>query len=391
MKFETKAIRLQTDRSQHKEHSTPLFPTSSFVFDDAEDMRAKFDGEVQGNIYSRFTNPSVAELETKMAALEGGEKAIATASGMSAIFTCFASFLSSGDHLIMSRAVFGSTFRVTENYLLKWGITFDFADPGNVNSWTDLIRPETKILYLETPSNPGLEIIDLEEVAKICKQHNILMVVDNCFATPYLQKPLKYGADIVIHSATKYIDGQGRVLGGVIVSTADLIAEMIPFMKNAGPSLSPFNAWILSKSLETLAVRMDRHCSNAHDLALRLEMEDGVKSVRYPFKKDHPGYKIATKQMSGGGGIVAFEVENGLSQGQRFLDAIKMCSLSANLGDTRTIVTHPASTTHSKLTVEQRAAVGITDGLIRVSVGLEHIDDIFNDISQALKASMNQY
>lgn len=391
MKFETKAIRIQTDRSQHKEHSTPLFPTSSFVFDDAEDMRAKFDGDVPGNIYSRFTNPSVAELEVKMAALEGGEKAIATASGMSAIFTCFASFLSSGDHLIMSRAVFGSTFRVTENYLLKWGITFDFVDPGDVDSWSDLIRPETKILYLETPSNPGLEIIDLEEVAKICKQHKILMVVDNCFATPYLQKPLLYGADIVIHSATKYIDGQGRVLGGVIVSTADLISEMIPFMKNAGPSLSPFNAWILSKSLETLAVRMDRHCSNAYDLALRLENEYGVKSVRYPFKKDHPGYAIATKQMSGGGGIVAFEVENGLTQGQIFLDSIRMCSLSANLGDTRTIVTHPASTTHSKLTEDQRSAVGITDGLIRVSVGLEHIDDIYQDISQALKASMNQY
>ena len=389
MKFETKAIRIQTDRTQHKEHSTPLFPTSSFIFDDAEDMRSKFAGERPGNIYSRFTNPTVREFELKMAALEGGENAIATASGMSAIFTCFASFLSSGDHILMSRAVFGSTFRITENYLEKWGIEYSFANPSNVDHWENLIQSNTKIIYLETPSNPGLEIIDLNKVSQICKARNILMVVDNCFATPYLQRPLEYGADIVIHSATKYIDGQGRVLGGVIIASEALISEMIPFMKNAGPTLSPFNAWVLSKSLETLAIRMDRHCSNAMALAQRLSGDDGINNVKYPLLKSHPSYEIADRQMNGGGGIVSFELKSGLEQGQRFLDAINMCSLSANLGDTRTIVTHPASTTHSKLTVEQRAEVGITDGMIRVSVGLEHIDDIYEDIKQALEKSMN--
>ena len=387
MKFETKAISIQTERSQHSEHSTPLFPTSSFIFDDAEDMRAKFTGERPGNIYSRFTNPTVRELEIKMAALEGGENAIATASGMAAIFTCFASFLSSGDHLVMSRAVFGSTFRLTENYLEKWNIGYSFANLGDVASWEKLITPKTKMVYLETPSNPGLEIIDLEEVGKLCKKHQVLMVVDNCFATPYLQKPMQYGADIVIHSATKYIDGQGRVLGGVIVASNDLIEAMYPFMKNAGPSLSPFNAWVLTKSLETLSVRMDRHCDNAYEFAQRIKDHESVSMVKYPFLPSHPKFAIASRQMTGGGGIVAFEVAGGLEQGRKFLDAIEMCSLSANLGDTRTIVTHPASTTHSKLSPTQRLEVGITNGLIRVSVGLEHIDDITSDIIQALDKS----
>jgi O-succinylhomoserine sulfhydrylase len=389
MKFETKAIRIQTERSQHAEHSTPMFPTSSFIFEDAEDMRAKFNGEREGNIYSRFTNPSVREFELKMAALEEGENAIATASGMSSIFACFASFLGSGDHLLMSRAVFGSTFRVTENYLEKWNVGYSFADPKDIDSWESLITPNTKLVYLETPSNPGLQIIDLARVSELCKKTGVLMVVDNCFATPYLQKPLTYGADISIHSATKYIDGQGRVLGGAIIASQKLIDQIYPFMKNAGPSLSPFNAWVLSKSLETLAVRMDRHCQNAFALAKKLQGHDSIKQVNYPFLPTHPGYEIAKLQMSGGGGIVTIEVKGGLNQGRKFLDAIEMCSLSANLGDTRTIVTHPASTTHSKLTSQQRAEVGITDGLIRISVGLEHIDDIINDIFRALEESNN--
>jgi O-succinylhomoserine sulfhydrylase len=384
MKFETKAIRIQTKRSQEKEHSTPIFATSSFVFEDAEEMRARFSGESPGNIYSRFTNPTVAEFENKMAALEGGESAIATASGMSAIFTCFATYLQSGDHLIMSRAVFGSTFKMTENFLAKWNISYDYVDPTDIDSWKSFIRPETKLVYLETPSNPGLEIIDLQRVVDVCKNDNLLVVVDNCFATPYLQKPLEYGVDIVIHSATKFIDGQGRVLGGAIISSQEHIEKMFAFLRNAGPSLSPFNAWVLSKSLETLAVRMERHCDNALELARRLEDHSAVNWVKYPHLPSFPKYDLAVKQMLKGGGIVAFELKGGLSKGRQFLDNLGMLSLSANLGDTRTIVTHPASTTHSKLTVDQRAQVGITDGMIRISVGLEHIEDIYADISQAM-------
>ncbi len=384
MKFGTKAIRIQTDKTQHLEHSTPLFPTSSFVFENAEDMRAKFAGEEEGNIYSRFTNPSVRELELKIAALEGGEEGLATASGMAAIFTTFAALLASGDHILMSRAVFASTFRITENYLDKWKISYDYADPENLDSWDAMIRPETKLVYIETPSNPGLVILDLEKIATICKARGVLLVVDNCFATPYLQRPIEFGADIIIHSATKFIDGQGRVLGGLIVSTAELIEKMKGFLRNAGPTLSPFNAWILSKSLETLHVRMDRHCSNAHDLALSLHNHPNISKVSYPFLSSHPGHEIAKKQMSQGGGIITFELKGGLDAGRNFLDNIKWLSLSANLGDTRTIVTHPASTTHSKLTEEQRLMVGITPGLIRVSVGLEDKDDILDEITQAL-------
>ena len=383
-KFNTRAIRIQTEKTNHREHSTPLFPTSSFTFDNAEDMRAKFAGETEGNIYSRFTNPTVRELEVKMASLEGGEDAIATASGMAAVFTTFASFLGSGDHMLMSRAVFASTFRITENYLDKWNIGYDYLDPQKIDDWEQFIKPETKLIYLETPSNPGLVIIDLKKVSQLCKKHGILLVVDNCFATPYLQRPIEYGADVIIHSATKYIDGQGRVLGGVIISTKEIIEKVKGFLRNAGPSLSPFNAWILSKSLETLHVRMDRHCDNALQLANMLSPHEKISKVSYPFLSDHPDYEVATQQMSAGGGIITFELKGGLEAGRSFLDHIKWLSLSANLGDTRTIITHPASTTHSKLTEEQRSMVNITPGLIRVSVGLEDVDDIAADILQAL-------
>lgn len=381
MNFETLAIRLQTERSQHHEHATPIFATSSFVFDDADHMRALFDGEKAGNIYSRFTNPSVREFEEKMAILEGGEACIATSTGMASIFATFASLLEQGDHILMSRAVFGSTFKINSDYLVKWGISFDYVDPLDIDSWHPLVKTNTKIFYLETPSNPGLDIIDLEATAKFCKHHNILMVVDNCFATPYLQQPLQWGADISIHSATKYIDGQGRVMGGAIIASQAIIDMIYPFMKNAGPSLSPFNAWVLSKSLETLAVRMDRHCSNALQIAQWLEANPKVNFVKYPYLPSNTGYETAKKQMKAGGGMISFELVGGLEAGKNLIDSRKMMSLSANLGDTRTIITHPATSTHSKLTREERQNAGITDGLIRLSVGLEHVDDIISDFN----------
>ncbi|MBK7806033.1 MAG: O-succinylhomoserine sulfhydrylase [Saprospiraceae bacterium] len=380
MKFETKAIRTQTDRSQHHEHSTPIFATSSFVFDDAEHMRALFANEETGNIYSRFTNPSVREFELKMAALEEGENCIATSTGMAAIFATFASLLKSGDHLLMSRAVFGSTFKINDDYLAKWGIEYDYLNPLDMHQWESLVKPTTRLLYLETPSNPGLDIIDLKAASDFCRQHDILLVVDNCFATPYLQRPLTVGADISIHSATKYIDGQGRVMGGAIIASNEIIEQIYPFMKNAGPSLSPFNAWVLSKSLETLAIRMDRHCENARKVAQWLESRPEVSVVKYPFLPSNAGYETAIKQMKAGGGMISFELKGGLQAGVKMIDSRQMMSLSANLGDTRTIITHPASSTHSKLTPEQRHAAGISDGLIRLSVGLEHVTDIIDDL-----------
>ncbi|MEZ4959674.1 MAG: O-succinylhomoserine sulfhydrylase [Saprospiraceae bacterium] len=388
MNFETLAIRLQTDRTQHREHSTPIFPTSSFVFDDAEQMRSMFADEMEGNIYSRFTNPSVREFEEKMAALEGMEDAFAMATGMAAVFASFMAFLKSGDHLLASRAVFGSTYTVITQFLPRWGITFDWLNGASPENWQQAVKPNTKMLFLETPSNPGLDIIDLDFAGKFAKDNHLIFNVDNCFATPYLQQPVKFGADLITHSATKFIDGQGRVLGGVVVGNKEQIAEVRKFCRSTGPSLSPFNAWVLSKSLETLAVRLDRHCENALALAHFLQKHEQVGKVTYPFLDTHPTCDIAKRQMKKGGGLVTFEVKGGLEQGRKFLDAIAMCSLSANLGDTRTIVTHPASTTHAKLTEEARQETGITNGLIRVSVGLEHIDDIVEDIDKALKKSV---
>ncbi len=383
-KFETRAIRLQMERTYQKEHSTPIFPTSSFVFSDAEEMRMAFTEEIEANIYSRYSNPSVEEFENKMASLENAEMAIATASGMSAVFATFACHLKQGDHVLLSQAVFGSTIKLFENFFGKWGITYDLVNSTQVADWQGFMKRETKLIYLETPSNPALEIYDLEAFASFAKAHEVLLVVDNCFATPYLQNPIDFGADLVIHSATKYIDGQGRVLGGLVAGNKDLVSAIVPFMRNAGPTLSPFNAWILSKSLETLSVRMDRHCNNAIGLAQYLENRHEALYVRYPLLKSHPNYQVALKQMRAGGGIVAFELKGGLAAGRQLIDRVKMLSISPNLGDTRSIITHPASSTHSKLTQEQREQVGITDGLIRVSVGLEHIDDIIADIDQAL-------
>jgi O-succinylhomoserine sulfhydrylase len=384
--FETIAIRTQTDRTQHREHSTPIFPTSSFVFDDAEQMRALFADEQEGNIYSRFTNPSVREFEEKMALLEGVEDAVATATGMAAVFASFLAFLKSGDHLLASKAVFGSSYTIITQYLPKWGISFDWL-PTDTAQWQALVKPNTKMLFLETPSNPGLDVIDLAFTGQFCKHNSLIFNIDNCFATPYLQQPARFGADLISHSATKWIDGQGRVLGGVVAGNKALIAEVKKLCRSTGPSLSPFNAWVLSKSLETLAVRMDRHCENALLLAQFLEQNGQVARVIYPFLDSHPMSAVAKQQMKKGGGIVAFEIKGGLEQGRRFLNSVEMCSLSANLGDTRSIVTHPASTTHAKLTEQARQDVGITNSLVRVSVGLEHIDDIVKDIDNALKIS----
>ncbi|RXK62508.1 O-succinylhomoserine sulfhydrylase [Lacibacter luteus] len=385
-KPETDAIRLQMNRTNEKEHSTPLFLTSSFVYDSAENMAAAFsDDSLDVNIYSRFSNPTVDEFIGKIAALEGAENGIATGTGMAAVFSTFMTFLSKGDHILSASAVFGSTHTILTKYLPKWGFESTYFDMNQPETIEALIKPNTKLLYVETPSNPGLDIIDLEYVAAICKKHNILFVVDNCFATPAVQQPIKFGADLVLHSATKFIDGQGRVLGGVVVGNEELIHEMYLFVRNTGPSLSPFNAWVLTKSLETLYIRMDKHADNALKLAKRLEGNPKLNSVKYPFLPSHPQYAIAKKQMSNGGGIVTFELKGGIESGRKFLNALEMLSMTNNLGDSRTIASHPASTTHSKLSVDEKKAVGITDGLVRVSVGLEHIDDIIADIEQALE------
>ena len=385
-KPETKAIRLQTKRTDQKEHSTPLFLTSSFVYDNAGEMAAAFaDDSLKVNIYSRFSNPTVDEFVEKIAALENAEDGIATGTGMAAVFSTFMTFLSKGDHIISASAIFGSTHTILTKYLPKWGIESSYFNMNEPEAIEKLIRPNTRMLFVETPSNPGLDIIDIEYVAQLCKTNNILFVVDNCFATPAVQQPVNFGADLVLHSATKFIDGQGRVLGGVVVGKKELINQLYLFVRNTGPSLSPFNAWVLSKSLETLFIRMDKHAANALQIATSLQRHPKINWVKYPFLEDHPQYAIAKKQMSNGGGIVTFEVKGGIDSGQKFLNALKMLSMTNNLGDSRSIASHPASTTHSKLAEEERQEVGITPGLIRISVGLEHPEDILNDILQALK------
>ncbi len=385
---ETKAIRIQTKKTAQKEHSTPLFLTSSFTYDSAEDMADAFaDDSLDVNIYSRFSNPTVDEFINKITALEGAEDGVATGTGMAAIFSTFMTFLSKGDHIISASAVFGSTHTILTKYLPKWGIEYSYFDMNRPETIATLIKPNTKQLYLETPSNPGLDIIDIEFVSNLCKQHNILFVVDNCFATPAVQQPIKYGADLVLHSATKFIDGQGRVLGGVVVGKKELIKQLYLFIRNTGPSMSPFNAWVLTKSLETLFIRMERHADSAMLIAQQLEDHVKVSWVKYPFLATHPQYAIAKKQMSNGGGIVTFELKGGIESGRKFLNALQMISMTNNLGDSRTIASHPASTTHSKLTEEERQSVGITPGLIRISVGLEHPEDILNDVLQALDKS----
>jgi O-succinylhomoserine sulfhydrylase len=386
---ETQVIRTYPSRSEFREHSTPLYLTSSFTFETAEQGRALFADEIEGNIYSRFSNPNTSEFIDKMCVLEGADDGFAFATGMSAVFSGFGALLQSGDHILASRSVFGSTHQLLTKVLAKWGITFTYADAARPEEWEALIQPNTKLIYIETPSNPQLELIDLEWLGNLKKKHNLILSVDNCFATPYLQTPISYGADLVIHSATKFIDGQGRVLGGVIVGRQDLIDEIRFFARHTGPALSPFNAWILSKSLETLPVRMDRHCENAMALAQHLDQHAELESVLYPFLPSHPQYELAKKQMKQGGGIVTFVVKGGYARAHKFMDALKIASKTANLGDSRTTITHPASTTHSKLTDAERDAVGISAGLIRISVGLENVNDLIADIDQALAATQS--
>lgn len=383
---ETAAIRTQLQRTSQMEHSTPLFLTSSFVYDSAEDMAAAFETDSpEVNIYSRFSNPSVDEFVNKMALLEGAEDGIATGTGMAAVFSVFMTFLSQGDHVLSASAVFGSTHTLLTKYLPKWGISYDYFNMNKPESIAALIRPNTRMLYVETPSNPGLDIIDIGYLSALCRKHGLLLVVDNCFATPAVQQPITFGADLVIHSATKFIDGQGRVLGGVVVGRKELIHPLYLFVRNSGPSLSPFNAWVLSKSLETLFIRMEKHAQNALALAETLSGHAKVVRVNYPFLPTHPQHGIAIKQMKNGGGIVTFELSGGLESGRNFLNALQMCSMTNNLGDSRTIASHPASTTHSKLSEAERDALGISPGLIRISAGLEHISDITRDILQALE------
>lgn len=387
MKEQSKLIRNQAPRSFNREHSVPLYLTSSFVFDDAEHGRAMFADEVEGNIYSRYSNPNTTEFINKIVEFEGAEDGLAFSSGMAAVFASIAGLLRSGDHIVAFRSVFGSTHQLFTSLLPRWGITTTYVDASKPEDFESALRPETKMVFLETPSNPGLELVDLEWLGKLKQKHNFILNVDNCFATPYLQKPILFGADLVSHSATKYMDGQGRVLGGVVVGRKDLLKELMFFIRHTGPAMSAFNAWTISKSLETLAVRMDRHCSSALKVAEMLEQHAEVEVVRYPFLPSHPQYELAKRQMKQGGGIVTFIVKGGFDRAKRFMDALNMILQMVNLGDTRSIATHPASTTHSKLSVEERVQIGIYPGTVRISVGLEDISDILEDIKQALANS----
>lgn len=385
--FETRAIRNQMERTQYREHSTPMFLTSSYMFDSAEHARDLFNGEAEGNIYARYSNPNVTEFIDKMCSLEGMEDGFATATGMAAVFASMAALVKAGDHILLCKSVFGSTIQIAENILGKWGVESTLLDIYKPETWEAAFKPNTKMLVVETPSNPGLDLIDIKWASDLCKSKGVLLNVDNCFATPYLQQPGLDGADIVTHSATKFIDGQGRVLGGIVLASKEIIEQVMFFCRHTGPSMSAYNAWTLSKSLETLHIRMDRHCENALSLAQYLETNDQVESVKYPGLESHPQYELAKRQMKAGGGIVTFKLKGGLEQGVKFLNANKGLSHGVNLGDTRTIITHPSSTTHSKMTEEDRLAVGITPGLIRIAVGLEHIDDIIKEVEHNIEMS----
>ena len=368
----------------HREHVTPIYMTSGFRFPDAETARAVFVGEQPGYVYSRWENPNTDELVQRVCALEGAETGIATASGMAAIFTVLGGLLNSGDHVLASRSLYSATHQLLASTFPRWGIGHTYAELERMETWPDLFRPETRLCLVETPSNPALTLIDLAWLAELCRQKGVLLVVDNTFATPIVQRPVDLGADIVIHSATKFLDGQGRIIGGVVVGDQFTMQELTQFARQTGPALSPMNAWLVSQSLETLDMRMERHCANALALATWLEKQPHVEAVSYPFLPSHPQYELARRQMTAGGGLLTLEIAGGLDAGRRFLNSLRMCHIVSNLGDARTMATHPASTTHSTLTAEEQLAAGITPGLIRISVGLEHIDDIISDIAQAL-------
>jgi O-succinylhomoserine sulfhydrylase len=388
VKKQTRIIRTQTQRTGYREHSTPLFLTSSFTFESAEQGKALFDETEQGNLYSRFSNPTVQEFVDRVCVLEGYEDGVATATGMAAVFASFAAYLSAGDHLVSSKALFGSAHQIITQILVKWGVTYTYVDAtASEAEWEAAILPNTKMIYLETPSNPGLELVDMEMIGRLSKKHRLIFNVDNCFATPALQNPIDFGADLVVHSATKFMEGQGRVLGGIILGSKEMIQPARFFCRQTGPSMSPFNAWVLSKSLETLDLRMERHCSNAQKLAQALEASPLVKKVNYPFLPSHAQYELAKNQMKAGGAILTIELEGGFERISAFMKALKIVSLSSNLGDTRTIITNPYTTTHSKLTPADKQALGITEGLIRVSVGLEDVEDLIEDFTHAIEQS----
>jgi O-succinylhomoserine sulfhydrylase len=383
--FETLAVRAGQRRTAEMEHAEPIFPTSSYVFENAAAAAARFAGEQPGNIYSRFTNPTVRTFEQRLAALEGAECCVATASGMSAIYATCAGLLKAGDHVVSSRSVFGSTTLLFTNYLSKFGIDTSFVALHDLDQWKQAIATETRLLFLETPSNPLTELADIRALADLAHVHGCLLVVDNCFCTPALQQPLELGADIVIHSATKYLDGQGRCLGGAVLGSADVVGqEVYGFLRTCGPTMSPFNAWVFLKGLETLALRMRAHSASALSLAEWLQEHASVTRVFYPGLASHPQHELAVRQQSGFGGIVSFEVRGGRDSAWNLIDSTRICSITANLGDTKTTITHPATTTHGRLTPEQRAQAGISDGLIRVAVGLENIDDLKADLARGL-------
>ena len=381
--LETLAVRAGQHRTPEGEHAEPIFPTSSYVFDSAAAAAARFSGEDPGNIYSRFTNPTVRTFEERLAAMEGGACCVATASGMSAIYATCAGLLKTGDHIVSSRSIFGSTTVLFTTFLQKFGIETTFVAQDDVDEWAQAIRPETRLLFLETPSNPLTAIADIRSLADLAHAHDCLLAVDNCFCTPALQRPLALGADIVIHSATKYIDGQGRCIGGAVVGSQDIVGEGVyAFLRTCGPSMSPFNAWVFLKGLETLSLRMQAHCASAQALAEWLQEQPAVERVFYPGLSSHPQHALAGTQQSGYGGIVSFEVKGGQAAAWKLIDSTQICSITANLGDAKTTVTHPATTTHGRLTPEQRAEAGISDGLIRVAVGLETLDDLIDDLQR---------
>ncbi len=383
--FATRAVRAGQRRTAEGEHSEPIFPTSSFVFGSAAEAAARFSGEQPGNIYSRFTNPTVSTFEQRLASMEGAERCVATASGMSAILATCIGLLESGDHIVSSRSIFGTTTILFNTWLAKLGIETTFVELSDLDGWAQAIRPNTRLLFAETPSNPLTELVDIAALAELARAKGVLLAVDNCFCTPALQQPLALGADIVIHSATKYIDGQGRCMGGAVCGSEELVGDKVyGFLRTAGPTLSAFNAWVFLKGLETLAIRMQAHCNNAQQLAEWLEQQPAVKKVYYPGLQSHPQHALAKQQQSGFGGIVSFELNGGKAEGWKLIDATRMLSITANLGDAKTTITHPATTTHGRLSDEERARAGISDGLIRVAVGLEAIEDIKADLARGM-------
>jgi O-succinylhomoserine sulfhydrylase len=381
--FETLAVRAGHQRTAEGEHAEAIFPTSSFVFASAAEAAARFAGTEPGNIYARMTNPTVRYFQDRLAALEGGESCVATSSGMSAVLAVMLALLKAGDHLICSNSVFGTTTVLLQNYIQKFGVQVSFVSLTDLAAWERALQPNTRLLFAETPSNPLTEIVDIRALAEIAHRNNSLLVIDNCFCTPALQRPLELGADIIVHSATKYLDGQGRALGGAVVGDSERVGkDVFGILRSGGVAMSPFNAWIFLKGLETLKIRMQAHCQQALDLALWLEQQAEVERVYYPGLSTHPQHELAKKQQTGFGGVLSFVIKGGQAAAWRLIDSTKMLSITANLGDTRTTITHPATTTHSRLSPEQRAEVGIEDGLVRISVGLESVTDIQKDLSR---------